>query len=743
MCRITQLFCSALLFAALPLAAQTAQDTAFAYQGELRQNNQPVTASVDMTFTLYDAATSGNVIGTPIALTAANADPVQVVDGLFMVNLDFGAASFINTNSDARWLEVQIGTNILNPRTKLENAPYALTSDFAYGVAAGSIGTTQIDPTQVQRRVQTCPTAGQSISVINQDGSVSCIPQGSGTITGVAGVAGSGITGGGTSGNVTLGTDTTVLQARVQACPTPGQNITAINQDGSVTCAAPGTGTITGVTAGNGLLGGGTSGTVTISADFTKLQSYIKGTCPAGSYATGISTDSILICVRGSWNLGGNAYTVPGTGSGQNYLGTSDNQPLVFAVNGSAAGQLIPTSSTSYPNAPNVVFGSSANTVGTSIVGATIAGGGSTIVACGSGTLVPCPNSVDHNFGTVSGGHGNTAGGTGSTVAGGVNNTAGLSGSTVGGGESNHANNEGTIAGGGNNTAFGTRSAIPGGEGNVAGGDYSFAGGNYAHVRSTTDPGANTTTGDAGTFVWSDSTGTSANQFTSTGPNQFLVRASGGVAINGTPFYSNAELTIYGSATASSGDNSADLVLVPRGSASGYDLVADANGKFDIFTATSSGVGADFSLDTSGNLSITGTGTAPGGWATTSDRRIKQDIRPVEDAIDTLLKLRPVSYHYTPDYRAMENNLPDKLHLGFIAQEFREVFPDAVVTTDKRVPGAAQDAEPMLAVDSSPALITTVAAVQELARENVQLKSQVSELIARLDRLESQQAAQP
>lgn len=679
--RITQLFCSALLFAALPLAAQTAQDTAFTYQGELRQNNQPVTASVDMTFTLYDAATSGNVIGMPIALTAANADPVQVVDGLFMVNLDFGAASFINTTGDARWLEVQIGTNILSPRTKLENSPYALTSDFAYSVAAGSIGMTQINANQVQLR---------------------------------------GITTSCASGFVT-----------------------AIDSSGNVSCGVGNSGTITGVTAGNGLLGGGTSGTVAISADFTKLQSYINGTCPAGSYATGISTDSILICVRGSWNLGGNAYTVPGTGSGQNYLGTSDNQPLVFAVNGSAAGQLIPTSSTSYPNAPNIVFGSSANTVSASIVGATIAGGGSTIVACGSGTLVPCPNSVDHNFGTVGGGYGNTAGGTGSTVAGGVNNTAGLSGSTVGGGENNYAKNEGTIAGGGNNTAFGVRSAIPGGEGNVAGGDYSFAGGNYAHVRSATDPGANTTTGDAGTFVWSDSTGTYSNQFTSTAPNQFLVRASGGVAINGPPFYSNAELTIYGSGTAASGDNSADLVLVPRGSASGYDLVADANGKFDIYTATSSGVGADFSLDTSGNLGITGTGTAPGGWATTSDRRIKQDIRPVEDAIDTLLKLRPVSYHYTPDYRAMENNLPDKLHLGFIAQEFREVFPDAVVTTDKRVPGAAQDAEPMLAVDSSPALITTVAAVQELVRENAQLKSQVSELAARLDRLESQQAAQP
>jgi len=131
----------------------------------------------------------------------------------------------------------------------------------------------------------------------------------------------------------------------------------------------------------------------------------------------------------------------------------------------------------------------------------------------------------------------------------------------------------------------------------------------------------------------------------------------------------------------------------------------------------------------------------PGGgsWAATSDRRIKQDIAPIENAIDTLLKLRPVSFRYTPEYRALEHNLPDKPYLGFIAQEFADVFPEAVSSTGRRVPGAPEGDPSILALDSTPALITTVAAVQELATENADLRKQLDALAARLSKLESAQ----
>ena len=107
-----------------------------------------------------------------------------------------------------------------------------------------------------------------------------------------------------------------------------------------------------------------------------------------------------------------------------------------------------------------------------------------------------------------------------------INSVVGpVGGATIAGGGSQNVGNSvqsdfATVGGGVNNTASGTWSTIPGGFGNSAGGGFSFAAGNSATVRNT----------DYGTFVWSDDSTSSA--FTSTGPNQFLIRAAGGVGIN-------------------------------------------------------------------------------------------------------------------------------------------------------------------------------------------------------------------
>lgn len=129
---------------------------------------------------------------------------------------------------------------------------------------------------------------------------------------------------------------------------------------------------------------------------------------------------------------------------------------------------------------------------------------------------------------TVGGGQLNTASGSNSTVAGGISNLASGSQTTVGGGHSNTASgtHASTVAGGQSNTASAQFSTVPGGNSNTAAGDYSFAAGRRAKVRDTVATGD--IDGDEGTFVWADSTDA---DFTSTGSDQFLIRASGGVAI--------------------------------------------------------------------------------------------------------------------------------------------------------------------------------------------------------------------
>jgi hypothetical protein len=146
----------------------------------------------------------------------------------------------------------------------------------------------------------------------------------------------------------------------------------------------------------------------------------------------------------------------------------------------------------------NLVGGYRQNSVGAGVVGATISGGGGKF---GDSPLVP--NEVTGDFGTVSGGFSNRAG-------------AG-NGATVGGGISNYASGlRSTVAGGNSNQASGSYSTVPGGYSNFATADYSFAAGHKAFAEHS------------GTFVWSDSDFAS---FSSTGPDQFLIQAAGGVGI--------------------------------------------------------------------------------------------------------------------------------------------------------------------------------------------------------------------
>ena len=480
-----------------------------------------------------------------------------------------------------------------------------------------------------------------------------------------------------------------------------------------------------------------------------------------------ISASSDVSACPGAWTLQGNAGNPAGS-----FLGTVDTQPLTFQVDGTQVGQMV---SSTVADSPNVIFGSSENTGGGTNSdfggnGITVAGGGEPGSNCGPNQNQVCANEAAGNFATIGGGYANFAlSGVGAdTISGGSANQATGGVSTVGGGYNNQAiGGYSTIGGGYSNLASGFGASVPGGQYNFAGGDYSFAGGDSAVVRDATAAGnagtctSGQTCGDAGTFIWAGATlAQTSGAFISSGANQFLILATGGVAINGTPTSANDELTIYGNG--GGGTNNVDVDLFPYGASQGFSLrVAGGSGENPGFAIEQTDGKSRFvsvlSLDSTGNLTIAG-GTAikPGGgsWTATSDRRIKQDITPIHGALDTVLKLRPVNFHYTPEYRAMEGGLADKGYLGFIAQEFADVFPEAVISTDKQVPGAAVGDAPILALDPNPALITTVAAVQELAvrdqtngddiatlkQENAALRESLDAVLVRLDTLESQQA---
>jgi hypothetical protein len=138
-------------------AGQTPVGTAFTYQGHLKEGGLPVTEpAASLRFRLFDALTDGSQIGSDCIPVGG----VNVLNGLFTTQVDFGAAPFAG---DARWVEIavyELGTGYvtLSPRQPLTAIPYALYalnggselwqsagSDIYY--TAGDVGIGIVNPT--------------------------------------------------------------------------------------------------------------------------------------------------------------------------------------------------------------------------------------------------------------------------------------------------------------------------------------------------------------------------------------------------------------------------------------------------------------------------------------------------------------------------------------------------------------------------------------------------------------------
>ena len=109
----------------LEFSPSLAIGSGFTYQGRLVIGGNPASGNYDLVFTLFDAATGGNQIGSPITVLTQT-----LSIGTFTVPLDFGSSAF---QGDARWLQISVRPSgsptytILSPRQALTPAPYALS----------------------------------------------------------------------------------------------------------------------------------------------------------------------------------------------------------------------------------------------------------------------------------------------------------------------------------------------------------------------------------------------------------------------------------------------------------------------------------------------------------------------------------------------------------------------------------------------------------------------------------------
>jgi len=404
------------------------------------------------------------------AVTAGNpigspiTQTVTVNAGLFTTQLDFGASAF---NGQGRWLEtaVKCGSDAVFTalsRQALTPAPYAL-----YATSASWSGLSGIP-------------AGFADGIDND-----------------------------TVYTAGVGLDLTGNQFMVESGYRLPQSCLAgqiPEWNGLTSRWSCGTDNNTTYTAGSGLALVGTEFSVT-GAPWSGLTGV-----PAG-FADGIDD------AGSDWHLIGNAGTNPTT----NFIGTTDNQPLVFKVNSQQVFRLEPN-----VNSPNIIGGRNNNSV-TNAHGATISGGGAN----------SNPNEVTANFGTIGGGYSNVVSGSLATIGGGTDNTVGSYGATIAGGCGNEASAAGAVVGGGgcfdggysgndatgvgstvsggiSNEANGYAAAVGGGKSNWVDGDYSFAAGYRAKNTNDTHDGV---------FIFADS---NSFDFYSSAANQFRVRSTGG-----------------------------------------------------------------------------------------------------------------------------------------------------------------------------------------------------------------------
>jgi hypothetical protein len=80
-----------------------------------------------------------------------------------------------------------------------------------------------------------------------------------------------------------------------------------------------------------------------------------------------------------------------------------------------------------------------------------------------------------------------------------------------------------------------------------------------------------------------------------------------------------------------------------------------------------------------GNLTAQGEVTA----YSSSDRRLKQNIKPITSALDIIEGLNPVSYNWNKKAIALNSTKDDiRTNYGVIAQEVEKILPDLVHQTN-------------------------------------------------------------
>ena len=537
------------------------------------------------------------------------------------------------------------------------------------------------------------------------------------------------------------------------------------------------------ITAGNftgTLPSGQLAGTYGSAVTFNNAGNSFTG---SGAGLTSVNAATLGgLGAAGFWQLAGNAGTTPGL----NFLGTTDNQPLEFKVNGNRTLRLDVNG--------NIADGSSANSISTNALYSVIAGGSNNIIQASASV--------------IGGGHDNTVqtNAANSTIAGGRYNTiqTNVDVATIGGGEKNTVQFDAdatTISGGSLNTiqTNADYATIGGGYTNTVGANSStVAGGRYNTVQTN----ANSSTISGGRYntiqinaydatigggvtntIWSNAYAstigggnnntvqTNANNSTIGGgawnliqTNAFFSTVGGGLSntIQATATYStisggrystiqtNAYLSVIGGGYNNNILSNAHYAAIPGGMnnvAAGSYSFAFGNGAKALHDGAfvwgdsipayiSSTVSNSWTARASGGVrffsnsgATVGVQLAAGGnaWSPMSDRNVKENFQPVDQraVLEKVCRLPVTEWNLISQPAGIR-------HIGPMAQDFQAAF--GVGEDDRHISTSDADGVAFSAIQGLNQKVEQVvkeknARIQTLEKDVAELKAIVNSLL--------------
>jgi len=114
-------------------------------------------------------------------------------------------------------------------------------------------------------------------------------------------------------------------------------------------------------------------------------------------------------------------------------------------------------------------------------------------------------------------------------------------------------------------------------------------------------------------------------------------------------------------------------------------------------------------LDVTGNIKCSGNVTADS-FIAVSDRKLKQNIVPIESALDKVCRLEGVHYEF--------KNTPDVKRMGLIAQDVEKIIPEVVSENNEGIKG----------IDYGPIVSILIESIKELKEENKKLNKKIDDM---------------